>query len=166
SALNRTMHIEMPHHQKMQKALWRGRSRVGTRGADNPVGREPTRASNCNETAERNEDAALVCGESSRQTPRPLQAASVPVSLRALQVVVRRQRRAAWCAKADLRRRHAPHARRSSRTRRYICGWPMSCDAHRGGGAPAHERLERARSLATCGILRSLQGLYALTNEI
>jgi hypothetical protein len=101
-ALNSTMHFEMPHRQKMQKALWNGRSRVGTRSAVNPVGRNPAEVSNSNETNDADEDAALVFDKSARQTSWSLQAASIPLSLRPMQVVVCRQRRAPRCAKADL----------------------------------------------------------------
>jgi len=94
------MHFEMARHQKMQKALWIGRFRIGTHGAVSPVGRNPAEARSYHETDDANEDAALVCDKSARQTSRALQAASVPLSLRALQVVVRRQRRAPRCAKA------------------------------------------------------------------
>ena len=95
------MHFEMSDHVKMQKALWRGLSRIGTRGAVSPVGRNPAEAGSSNETDNTDEDAALVCDQSARQTSRVLQAAAVPLSLRALQVVVRRQRRTPRCAKAD-----------------------------------------------------------------
>jgi hypothetical protein len=83
-AVNSTMHFEMPHRQKMQKALWNGRSSIGTRSAVNPVGRNPAEVSNSNETNDADEDAALVCDKSARQTSRFLQAASIPVSLRAM----------------------------------------------------------------------------------
>ena len=94
------MHFEMTRRQKMQKALWIGRFRIGTRGAVRAVGRNPAEASSSHETDDANEDAALVCDKSARQTSRALQAAPIPLSLRALQVVVRRQRRAPRCAKA------------------------------------------------------------------
>src|ERR1700722_3668836 len=100
-ALNGTMHFEMSDRVKMQKALWRGLFCIGTRGAVSPVGRIPTEAGSSNETDIADEDAALVCDKSARQTSWSLQAASVPLSLRALQVVVRRQRRAPRCAEAD-----------------------------------------------------------------
>jgi len=99
-ALSRTMQFEMAHRQKVQKALWNGRFRIGTRGAVRAVGRNPAEAGSYHETDDANEDAALVCDKSARQTSRALQAASVPLSLRAMQVVVRRQRRAPRCAKA------------------------------------------------------------------
>ena len=95
------MQFEMVHRQKVQKALWIGRFRIGTRGAVKPVGRNPTKAGSSNETDDANEDAALVCDKSARQTSRSLQAASIPLSLRAMQVVVRRQRRAPRCAETD-----------------------------------------------------------------
>jgi hypothetical protein len=88
-ALMSTMHFEMTHHQKMQEALWIGRFRIGTRGAVSPVGRNPTEAGSSNETDDPNEDAAPVCDKSARQTSWALQAAPIPLSLRALQVVVR-----------------------------------------------------------------------------
>jgi hypothetical protein len=100
-ALSSTMHFEMSHLQRMQKALWDGLSRIGTRDAVGSVGRNPTENGSSNETDDANEDAALVRDKSARQTSRFLQAASIPVPLRALQVVVRRQRRAARRAKAD-----------------------------------------------------------------
>ena len=89
-ALNGTMHFEMSHRQEMQKALWNGLFRIGTRGAVSPVGRNPTEAGNSNETDVTDEDAAYVRDQSARQAPRALQAASLPLSLRALQMVVRR----------------------------------------------------------------------------
>jgi len=46
-ALQGTMHFEMLHDRKMQKALWNGHSRIGTRGADNAV-EETRRSSYCN----------------------------------------------------------------------------------------------------------------------
>jgi hypothetical protein len=100
-ALNSTMQFEMARRQKMQKALWIGRFRIGTRSAVSPVGRNPMEAGSSNETDDANEDAALVCDKNARQTSWSLQAASIPLSLRAMQVVVRRQRRAPRCAKAD-----------------------------------------------------------------
>jgi hypothetical protein len=86
-ALKSTMHFEMSHREKMQKALWNACFRIGTRGAVSPVGRNPTEAGSSNETDIADEDAALVCDQSARQTSRSLQAASLPLSLRALQVV-------------------------------------------------------------------------------
>jgi hypothetical protein len=100
-AVSRTMHFEMSDRQGMQKALWDGLFSIGTRGAVSPVGRNPAEAGSSNETDITDEDAALVCDKSARQTSRFLQAAALPLSLRALQVVVRRQRRAPRCAKAS-----------------------------------------------------------------
>ena len=101
-ALNGTMHFEMSHRQKVQKALWIGRFRIGTRGAVKPVGRNPAEAGSYHETDDANEDAALVFDKSARQTSGALQAASVPLPLRAMQVVVRRQRRPPRCVEAYL----------------------------------------------------------------
>lgn len=95
------MRFEKAHRQKVQKALWIGRFRIGTRGAVSDVGRNPAEAGSYHETDDANEDAAPVCDKSARQTPWALQAASLRLSLRAMQVVVRRQRRAPRCAKAD-----------------------------------------------------------------
>jgi hypothetical protein len=100
-ALSGTMHFETSHRARMQKALWNGLFCTGTRDAVSPVGRNPVEAGSSNETDNTDEDAALVCDQSARQTSRFLQAAAVPLSLRALQVVVRRQRRTPRCAKAD-----------------------------------------------------------------
>src|SRR5580704_15279936 len=108
-ALRGTMHFEMSHRQEMQKALWDGLFSIGTRGAVNPVGRDPTEAGSSNETDDAHEDAALVCDKSARQTSRFLQAAAVSLSLRALQMVLRRQRRASRRAKADRRRGYDTH---------------------------------------------------------
>src|SRR5277367_6771891 len=96
-ASSSTMHFEMSYEQKKQKPLWNGLFCIGTHGAVTPAGRDSAEASNSNETGNTNEDAAPVCNKSTRQTPRHLQAASVPVPLCALQVVVRRQRRAPRC---------------------------------------------------------------------
>lgn len=84
------MHFEMSDLQRMQKALWDGHLRIGTRDAVSPVGRNPAEASDPHETDDANDDAALVCDKSARQTSRFLQAASIPLSLCALQVVLRR----------------------------------------------------------------------------
>jgi hypothetical protein len=89
-ALNGTMHFEMSEHWNMQKTLWNGVFRIGTRGAVKPVGRNPTEAGSSNETDVTDQDAAHVCDQGARQASRALQTASLPVSLRAMQVVVRR----------------------------------------------------------------------------
>jgi hypothetical protein len=51
SALMGTMHIEMLHGRKVQKAVWNGLSRLGTRSAVSPVGKDATEAGSSYETS-------------------------------------------------------------------------------------------------------------------